>query len=141
MAVGALHSRLRVTGMIRTGGAHMKHAFTTLIGALALYAVAPNGLAAESSADVPQKIVKFGDLDLTRPAGAQELYRRITRAAADVCETVSSGGSAVAIADRLCAKQAIARAVATIHSALLTEHYEQKTHREILQPQQVGLNR
>jgi UrcA family protein len=118
----------------------MKHVFTTLIGALALYAVAPNGLAAESSADVPQKIVKFGDLDLTRPAGAQELYRRITRAAADVCET-ASGGSAVAIADRLCANQAIARAVATIHSALLTEHYEQKTHREILQPQPVGLNR
>ena len=119
----------------------MKHAITSLIGALALYAASPNGLAAEVPADVPQQIVKFGDLDVTRPAGAQELYRRITHAARDVCETVSAGGSATAIANRLCTDRAIARAVAAVDSPLLTDRYEQKTHRQILQPQQLGLNR
>ena len=119
----------------------MKHAITSLIGALALYAASPSGVAAEVPADVPREIVKFGDLDLTRPAGAQELYRRISHAAQDVCETVSSGGSATTIANRLCADQAIARAIVAIDSPLLTERFEQKTHREILQPQQLGLNR
>jgi UrcA family protein len=119
----------------------MKHVVTTLIGTLALYAASPNGLAADASASVRQEVVKFGDLDLTRPDGAQELYRRIKHAARDVCETVSSGGSAVAIANLMCTDQAIARAVTTVDSPLLTQRYEHKTHREILQPQQAGLNR
>ncbi|HVP34540.1 MAG TPA: UrcA family protein [Steroidobacteraceae bacterium] len=121
----------------------MKHLVTTLVGALALYTASGDGLAAEAPApaNVPREIVKFGDLDLTRPAGAQELYRRITHAARDVCETVSSGGSAIAIANGLCIDRAVADAVATIDSPLLTEHYQHTTHREILQRQQVGLNR
>ncbi len=121
----------------------MKHVVTTLIGALALYAVSPNGLAAEAPApaSVPQEIVKFADLDLTRPAGAQELYRRIAHAARDVCETGSAGGSALAIAYGLCIDRAIADAVATVGSPLLTERYEHKKQREILPPQQSGLNR
>jgi UrcA family protein len=36
--------------------------------------------------DTPiSKIVQFGDLDLTKPAGAQVLYRRIQAAAQQVC--------------------------------------------------------
>jgi len=119
----------------------MKHVITALVGSLALYAVSPNGLAAEAGARAPQEIVKFGDLDLTRPAGAQELYRRITRAARDVCDAAIPGRLAVAIAHRRCTEQAVARAVATVDNPLLTERYEQKSHREILQPLQVGLNR
>ena len=118
----------------------MKHAVTTLIAALTLCTVAPHAIAAGASANVPEETVKFGDLDLTHSAGAQELYRRITHAARDVCETVSSGGSVTAIANDLCIDRAIARAVTAIDSPLLTERYEQKTHREILQPQQVRLN-
>ena len=85
--------------------------------------------------------VAGGVRDLTRPAGAQELYRRITRAARDVCATAIPGRFAVASAHRRCTDQAIARAVATVDNPLLTERYEQKSHREILRPQQVGLNR
>lgn len=119
----------------------MKHVLTTLIGALALYSVFPDSVAAAAPDGVPQEIVRFGDLDLTRPAGAQELYRRITHAARDVCETVSAGGSAPTIRNRLCIEQAIERGVAAVDSPLLTQDYEMKTHREILQAQKLGLNR
>jgi UrcA family protein len=119
----------------------MNHVITAFVGSLALYAVSSNGLAAEAGTHAPQEIVKFGDLDLTRSAGAQELYRRITRAARDVCATATPGRFPVATAHRGCTDQAIARAVATVDNPLLTERYEQKSHRQILQPQQVGLNR
>jgi UrcA family protein len=119
----------------------MRHVVTTLIGAWALYASSLNTFAAEVHDGVPQEIVRFGDLDLARTADAHELYRRIDRAARDVCETVSSGIAAMATRNRLCTEQAIAGAVAAVDSPFLTERYEQKTHRAILQPQQVGLNR
>jgi len=35
--------------------------------------------------DVPTAVVKFGDLDTTHPAGKEELYRRLSRAAQAVC--------------------------------------------------------
>jgi hypothetical protein len=82
--------------------------------------------------------VRFGDLDLTRAAGAQELYRRITHAARDVCETIGPGGSAVGIRNRACIDRAIARAVVDIDSPLLTERYERQTRRRILPLQQAS---
>ena len=120
----------------------MKHAVTTLIGVLALYTIPPSALAGTAPDDgVRQETVRFGDLDLTRPAGAQELYRRITHAARDVCETFSPGGSAVGISNRVCIDRAIAQAVADIDSPLLTERYERQTRRQILPLQQALLNR
>ena len=68
----------------------MKHVITTVVGALALYTTSPSGLAAPAPDDaVRQEIVRFGDLDLTRAADAQELYRRIRNAAHKVCESIS----------------------------------------------------
>jgi len=50
----------------------MKHVIPTLVGALTLYTMSPSGLAAPAHDDaVRQEIVRFGDLDLTRPADAQ----------------------------------------------------------------------
>lgn len=141
MAVGSARSSLRATGIIRTGESHMKHVVTALIGTLALYAVAANAFASEASDALPQEIVRFGDLDLTRPAGAQELYSRITRAARDVCQIDTFGGSFVVVANRLCTDRAIARAVEEIDAPLLTERHQQKSHQDILKVQQVGLNR
>src|SRR5215469_2559283 len=105
MVVDVAHSRLHCTGIGRKGEAHMKHLATTLIGVLTLQAISP-----VSFADVPgdaarHKVVGFADLDLTRPAGAQELYRRIKYAAHDVCETFDRLGY-----DPSCVNQAIARA-------------------------------
>jgi UrcA family protein len=120
----------------------MKHVITTLVGALALYTMSPSGLAAAAPDDrVRQEIVRFGDLDLTRPADAQELYRRIRHAARTVCEPIGQGGSPLALSDRSCVVQAIARAVAEVNSPLLTERYAGQARRQILPVQQARLNR
>jgi UrcA family protein len=120
----------------------MKHVFTTLAGALTLYTMSPSGLAAPAPDDrVRQEIVRFGDLDLTQPADAQELYRRIRHAAHHVCEASSFGGAAIAMSDRACIDQATARAVADINSPLLTERHAGQTRRQILPVQQARLNR
>lgn len=113
----------------------MKPVITTLVAALALYAVSPSGFAATTpDSRVRQEIVRFGDLDLTRPADAQELYRRIRRAAHIVCEPIGMGNP-LAMSDRSCIDQAIARAVADINS------YAGQTRRQILPVQQARLNR
>jgi len=119
----------------------MRHFAATLIGALALCVLSPAALAAASPDDAPRMIVQFGDLDLTRLAGAQELYRRIQHAARDVCEPHVPGSAVVAMGYRGCLDQAIARAVADVDAPLLTARHEELTGRHILQPRQAGLNR
>lgn len=114
----------------------MKHLATTLIGALTLYATATASLAAAPADDVRHQVVRFADLDLTRPAGAQALYRRIKHAARDVCETFDRLGY-----DPSCANRAMARAVADVDAPLLTARYQASTHREVLEPPQARLNR
>jgi len=113
----------------------MKHLATTLIGALTLYAVAPAGFAAAPPDDVRREVVRFADLDLTRPAGAQELYQRIRYAARNVCETYDRLGR-----NRGCIEQSIARAVAEVGAPLLTTHHEASTQRQPLQPRQARLD-
>jgi UrcA family protein len=120
----------------------MKPVITTLVGALALYAMSPSGLAATAPEDrVREEIVRFGDLDLTRPADAQELYRRIRRAAHNVCEPIGMGNPALAPSDHSCIDQSIARAVADINIPLVTERYARQTREQILPVQQARLNR
>jgi UrcA family protein len=93
----------------------MKHIVTTLIAVLTLHAISPAAIAAQRAADVPRAVVRFADLDLTRPAGAQELYRRIQKAARVVCAAYGSIGY-----DRSCADHAVERAVAEVDAPLLT---------------------
>jgi UrcA family protein len=83
---------------------------------------------------VRQQVVKFADLDLTRPAGAQELYYRIRYAARNVCRTYDRLG-----ADRDCIEQAIERAVAEIGAPLLTRRCQASTPRPPLARQQARL--
>src|SRR4029077_1901565 len=109
---------------------------TTLVGALTLYAVSPVGLAAAAPEDLRRQVIRFTDLDLTRPAAAQELYRRIQRAAHEVCEAYGPGGY-----DRGCAEDAIARADAKVGSPLLRARHEALAPRPPLQAQQARLDR
>jgi UrcA family protein len=114
----------------------MKHLATTLVGALTLYVISPSGLASTASEELHREVVRFADLDLTRPAGAQQLYRRIERAAHEVCAAYGPGGY-----DRSCADAAIARAVAEVGAPLLTAHQQALAHRQTLQPRQARLDR
>jgi len=114
----------------------MKHFASTLIAALTLQAISPVGVAAAVHDDVRREVVRFADLDLTRPAGAQELYRRIQHAAREVCARYGPGGY-----DRSCADHAVARAVAMVGAPLLRSHYEALALRQPLPPRQAQLDR
>ena len=111
----------------------MKRLTTGLIAALTLYAVSAAGFAATPPDDVRRQVVKFADLDLTRPAGAQVLYYRIQYAARNVCPTYDR------FSNRDCIKQAIARAVAHVGAPQLTTRHQASTHRQPLQPRQARL--
>ena len=96
----------------------MKHLNTILVGALTLYPL--SCLAAAPSNNLRTEVVRFADLDLTRPAGTQELYRRIEHAARNVCERPGADPYAL-YAYMTCRKSAIARATSDV-APLLTEH-------------------
>jgi len=58
----------------------------TLIAALvAPLAITAAPAAAQDNAEVRQTVLKYSDLDLSRPAGAQVMISRIRRAAETVC--------------------------------------------------------
>jgi UrcA family protein len=94
------------------------------------------GLAAAAPENVRHQVVRFTDLDVTRPAGAQKLYSRIKRAAHEVCQVDGRGGY-----DRGCAEDAIARAVAKVGSPLLSVRHEALAPRQASQAQQARLDR
>lgn len=69
--------------------------------------------------------VGYADLDIASSAGAASLYRRIKGAARDVCGY--QGHSLVEIKQwQLCVQGAVADAVATVNSPLLTAMHSSK---------------
>ena len=99
----------------------MKHFKAVLVGVLTFYPLSWDCLAAARSNDVRTEVVRYADLDLTRPSGAQELYRRIEHAARDVCEPMGADHYGL-YAYMTCRKGAIARAITDVGAPLLTEH-------------------
>jgi UrcA family protein len=99
---------------------------------LALFASATlflssHAIAADPNAP-PQRIVKFGDLNLDHPDGVKALYGRIAAAANAVCHATPSAPYAIATnAAHKCVTQAIAKAVADVNNRNLTAYYKQKT--------------
>jgi UrcA family protein len=61
---------------------HLRGLVLCLLSALA---TTPGSLGAAYAADAPSIKVSYADLDLSRPADAQVLYRRLKQAAAGVC--------------------------------------------------------
>jgi UrcA family protein len=66
------------------------------------------------------KVVRFGDLDITKLAGAEVLYRRIQAAAQQVCDPPLSRTLATARAQQACTQAAIDSAVRRVNSEQLT---------------------
>ena len=98
---------------------------TKLYGVLycAFGAAALCTLASTAGADIqtpPSKVVKFGDLNITTPAGAKALYHRIQAAAVEVCPLQMSTLQMTQI-QRACIDHAIDNAVRSVDSAVLTE--------------------
>jgi UrcA family protein len=68
-----------------------------------------------SAGDAPQVTVSYHDLDLSRPEGTQELYRRLQHAARRVCPqapTMDLMGQSLA---RQCLNEALERAVQQVN--------------------------
>jgi UrcA family protein len=78
--------------------------------------------------DVPSRKVKYGDLDLSRDAGAAALFARIKTAAREVCEPVDVVFLNLVRQRYNCSQDAIARAVADVNEPLLTSYFLEKTN-------------
>ena len=90
---------------------------------LAVITVVSNADAADQ---VRSETVKFADLNVNTPAGAQALYTRIRSAAYRVCYQDTSD-PLTQIAATTCAKDAEARAVEKLNLPQLTAFYQMKT--------------
>jgi UrcA family protein len=91
------------------------------LGAAALMAAVTTGATA---AELPKVHVKYQDLNLNTPAGAEALYRRILTAADEVCAIPGTRDLAMRGATKACAAHAMANAVAQVNNPQLT-HVDQ----------------
>jgi len=79
--------------------------------------------------DLPTRVVRYGDLDLTGKAGAAVLFARIRHAALQVCEPLSQVASPSIIEVNHCISKAIDRAVNDVDAPLLTDYYRTTLYR------------
>jgi UrcA family protein len=92
------------------------------LGSTASFATTSNG-------SVRSLTVNFGELDLSKPAGAEALYKRIKRAANVVCGGYSSPMSWNFAEKNRCIQTAVDEAVAKVNAPLLTALHTNKTTR------------
>jgi|HubBroStandDraft_2_1064218.scaffolds.fasta_scaffold134423_2 UrcA family protein len=100
--------------------------FTLITTAFVLSCSILSVATAAPPSDIPNALVKFGDVDTARPAGKEELYRRLTRAARTVCHSLDpseSGTNLMLIPlHKACIDQAISGAVAKINLPDFTDY-------------------
>lgn len=68
--------------------------------------------------------VRYGDLDLTRPAGIEVLYDRLRSAARRVCGTADNRDVRDSLAVRQCYRDSLDRAVAQVDRAELSARHQ-----------------
>ncbi len=93
--------------------------------AASLYSAAVS--AADADDGLRHRIVKFGELDLTRGPGIAVLYARIKAAARAVCERDGDYGSSSVQAERQCQTRAMSDAIGTINLPMLTSYHRQQS--------------
>ena len=102
----------------------------------ALVALTMTSVCAIANAGVPDgavhRIVRFADLDLTRPADVAVLYQRIRVAAREVCPSLSERDLTLLAASRSCVVDAIDQAVSDIHSPTLSRYHQMKSEAPII---------
>jgi UrcA family protein len=72
-------------------------------------------------------VVRFADLDVSKMEGAKTLYARLGFAAKIVCAPLDSAGSWGEVKHRTCMNKAIADAVASVNSPLLSQYHQFRT--------------
>jgi UrcA family protein len=78
---------------------------------------------AHANDQVRSETVKFADLDLSTPAGAEALYGRIHAAARRVCDLSPAWPTVV----NACMRKAESEAVGKVNAPLLIAYFEKKT--------------
>jgi UrcA family protein len=77
---------------------------------------------------VKQYTVRFADLDLSKLDGAAVLYSRLNQAAGVVCRPLESRNLGMAATQyRACVSHAIAGAVSSVSSPMLSQYHESQT--------------
>ena len=89
--------------------------------ALALLGVAASEVAAAGDSAPKQQVVKYADLDVSGPAGATTLYKRLTTAARQVCSGLDGMRLDEKQRYRACMAEATANAVAAVGQPALSE--------------------
>jgi UrcA family protein len=83
-------------------------------------------LALSDSSVLPTAVVKLADLDLTRAAGKEELYRRLMRAARTVCQSLDPSESVEKVEltplYEACLDQAVSGVVSQINRPGFTDY-------------------
>jgi UrcA family protein len=100
----------------------------TLLG-VSLCALGALATANAASDELPTRVVRYGDLDLTRMDGVITLYGRIREAARDVCSPPALSDRMAHAFTRNCEEHAIAGAVADVNTPLLTSYHLGRTGR------------
>jgi UrcA family protein len=119
---------------------HVMKTFTLITTALFLSGSILTVVEAASPSEVlATAVVKFGDLDATRPAAMEELYQRLTRAAHSVCRSWDPSGS-VAQSQltplyKACIEQAVSDAVSQINRPTFTDYVASRMKK----PDHVGI--
>jgi UrcA family protein len=90
-----------------------------LLGGFAGLAAAGAAGASPASSDVPVLAVQFNSDMLATDSGARAVYRRLARAAEQVCPASPTGSRLVSVAVAKCREQAITAAVNKIHNERL----------------------
>ncbi|MEP6886544.1 MAG: UrcA family protein [Gammaproteobacteria bacterium] len=96
----------------------LRAAICCVCGATGLCAL--QGTAGAAVDNLTSRTVSYADLDISKPAGAKTLYRRIVAAAQQVC-VLGFKDLGAAQQDRTCAQQAIDSAVKAVNAAALSD--------------------
>lgn len=97
---------------------------------VALLCSALGAIAASNDGAVTNRVaVKYGDLDLRQPKGAQILYRRIARAAQQACSEPERADLTALKQYQYCYQTAVANAVYKVDARTLTALHLSKTQR------------
>jgi UrcA family protein len=91
-----------------------------LVACAALLCVVGAGNAMAGTPEVPSVTIRYTDLDLSKPAGAETLYRRIQAAARTVCGVYKAKDLQQIAFARDCYTATVASAVMTINRPLVT---------------------
>jgi UrcA family protein len=93
------------------------------LAGFAAFAVTTTAIAASPTDPAPTVRVRYDDLNLSSEQGAHALYRRIVKAAQEVCPDASSRELNVRAAGERCEAAAVAKAVSDVNSPQLAMLY------------------